>query len=88
MIRRPPIPRLRKKSLKMTLLHSSLTKMTWRRILRLLAKNFFMKCFIRKIPNFDWTIFGSAIVRYVKDLKVEIVEDAKRKKEEMAAKLA
>lgn len=45
-----------------------------------------MKRFLRKVPDFDWSVFGPAIVGYAEDLKKELAVEAQKRKEEMAAK--
>lgn len=48
----------------------------------------FIKRLIKKVPEFDWSIFGPAIVGYAEDLKIEIAEDIRKRKEEIAVKEA
>ena len=52
------------------------------------GQKIFMKKFIKKVPDFDWGVFGAAVAGYAEDLRVELVEEAQRRREELAARQA
>ena len=52
------------------------------------GQKIFMKKFIKKVPDFDWIVFGAAVAGYAEDLKAELVEEARKRKEELMARQA
>lgn len=50
------------------------------------GQKIFMKRFLRKLLDFDWSIFVPAIMGYVEDLKRELAKEAQKWKEEVAEK--